>query len=57
MIKKYKLTSTKSYVCNKTNKEKEKKKELNQKFLDIFSLNYRQDIKEKEKLIEADREK
>lgn len=57
MIKKYKFTSTKSYVCNKTNKEKEKKKELNQKFLDIFSLNYRQDIKEKEKLIEADREK
>ena len=29
MIKKYKFTSTKSYVCNKTNKEKEKK-ELNQ---------------------------
>lgn len=26
MIKKYKLTSTKSYVCNKTNKEKEKKR-------------------------------
>ena len=58
MIKKYKFTSTKSYVYNKTKKEKErKKKELNQKFLDIFQLNYRQDIKEKEKLIEVDHEK
>lgn len=45
------------YVIRQRKKEERKKQELNQKFLDIFQLNYRQNIKEKEKLSEADHEK